>query len=128
MCSKCEAVGDLSVDCEQCGKRVHTFWKYHVGKFIPYLRQSRTFVDKVYIISHKTHGYYSQFHFRSFLELTWAVQLITDASKILSMVVENLHFPDPLKYFPIILMNTHKSFEPPCKKWYSPHSSTMLKF
>jgi len=26
MCSMCKAVDDLSVDCEQCGKRVHVFW------------------------------------------------------------------------------------------------------
>jgi hypothetical protein len=25
MCSKCEAVDDMSVDCEQCGKRTHIF-------------------------------------------------------------------------------------------------------
>ena len=27
LCCKCEAVDDLSVDFEQCGKRVHTFWQ-----------------------------------------------------------------------------------------------------
>jgi len=27
MCSKCEAVDDLSVDCEACGKRTHVFWR-----------------------------------------------------------------------------------------------------
>jgi len=34
MCSKSEAVDDLSVDCEQCGKRTHMFWQNPVGKFI----------------------------------------------------------------------------------------------
>ena len=34
MCSKCEAVDDLSADCEQCGKRNHVFWQDGVGEFI----------------------------------------------------------------------------------------------
>jgi hypothetical protein len=47
MCSKCEAVDDLNVDCEQCGKRTHVFWAEDpVGKFIEYLRLSRSFADK----------------------------------------------------------------------------------
>ena len=25
MCSKCEAMDDMNVDCEQCGKRTHVF-------------------------------------------------------------------------------------------------------
>jgi len=56
MCSKCEAVHDLSVECEQCGMRVHTFWQEPVGKFIDYLRHSRQFADKVYAISHNSRG------------------------------------------------------------------------
>ena len=46
MCSKCEVVvGDINVDCEQCGKRTHVFWQDPVGKFIDFLRQSRPFAD-----------------------------------------------------------------------------------
>jgi len=33
MCSKCEAM-DLSINCEQCGKRIHVFLEEPVGKFI----------------------------------------------------------------------------------------------
>jgi len=52
VCSKCEAVDDLNVDCKQCGKRTHMFWaEDSVGKFIDYLRQSRPFADKIYVIS-----------------------------------------------------------------------------
>ena len=52
MCSKCEVVDDVNVDCEQCGKRIHTFWQDPVGKCIDYLRLSGTFADK---ICHFTH-------------------------------------------------------------------------
>jgi len=35
MCSaECEAVEDVNVDCEQCGKRVHSFWQDIVGKLL----------------------------------------------------------------------------------------------
>jgi hypothetical protein len=34
MCYKCEAVDDLSVDCEQCGKRTQIFLQDPVGKCI----------------------------------------------------------------------------------------------
>ena len=34
MCCKCEVMDDLSVDYEQCGKRVHMFWQDHVGELL----------------------------------------------------------------------------------------------
>jgi hypothetical protein len=57
MCCKCQAVEDVNVDCEQCGKRVHSFWQDPVGKFIDYLRKSRPFADRIYVISHNSRGY-----------------------------------------------------------------------
>jgi len=66
LCSKCEAVDDLSVDCTQCGKRTHMFWaEYHVGKYINYLRQSRPFADKIYVVSHNSRGNDAQFLLRN---------------------------------------------------------------
>ena len=94
MFSKCEAVDDLSVDCEQCGKRAHAFWQDPVGQFIDFLRRSRPFADKVNVISHNSRGYDLQFLLRRFLDLRWAPQLIVDGSKIFSMVVEYLHILD----------------------------------
>ena len=68
-----------------------------MGKFIEYLRQSRLFADKTYVISHNSRGYDAQIVQRMFLELRWTHQLIMDSTKILSMVVESLHFLDSLK-------------------------------
>jgi len=121
MCSKWGTVDDLSVDCEQCGKRVHTFWQDPVGKFIDYLRQSRPFAGKVYVISHNSRGYNTLFLLRRFLELRWTPQLIMDGSKYLSMVVENLHFLGSLNYLPMSLNVMPKSFDLTCKKGYYPH-------
>jgi len=121
MCCECDAVDDVNVDCEPCRKRVHTFWQDPVGKFIDYLRLSRQFSDKIYVISHNSRGYDAQFLLRRFLELRWEPKLIMDGSKILSMVVENLHFVDSLNYLPVSLKSMPKSFDLTYKKRYYPH-------
>jgi hypothetical protein len=53
-CVQSVTVDDLSIDCEQCGKRSHVFWEDLIGKFIDYLRLSRPFADKIYVISHNS--------------------------------------------------------------------------
>ena len=57
LCSKCQAMDDMEIDCDQCGKRTHVFWEDPVGKFIDYLRLSRPFADKIYVISHNSRGH-----------------------------------------------------------------------
>ena len=48
-------MNNLSVDCKQCGKRTYVFWaKDPVGKFIDYLRQSRPFVEQIFVTSHNS--------------------------------------------------------------------------
>jgi hypothetical protein len=94
MCSQCQASEDLSVDCKQCGKRVHVFRQDPVGKFIEYLRQSTPFAEKILVISHNSRGYDAHFLLRRFLELRWVPKLIMDGTKILSMCVEHIQFMD----------------------------------
>jgi len=119
MYSKCEAVDDLSVDCKPCGKRSHVFWaKEPVGQFIDYLRRSRQFADKIYVISYNSRGYEAQFVLRNFLELRWTPQLIMDGTNIFSMVVENLHFFDSLNFLPTSLKSMPYSLDLTCKKGY----------
>jgi hypothetical protein len=52
------------------------------------------------------------------------LQLIMDGSKILSMVVENLHFLDSLNYFTMSLKSMPKSCDLTCKKGYYLHFPT----
>ena len=120
MYSKCEALDNLSVDCQQCGERTHVFWQDPVGKFIDYLRLSRPFVDNIYVISHNSRGYDAQFLLRRFLELRWVPQMIMGGTNILSMSVENLHFLDSLNFMPMRLKSMPKSFDT-CKKGYYSH-------
>ena len=54
-------MGDLSVDCEQCGKRIGVFWQDSVCLFIDYLRHARPFADKVCVMLHTSRGYEAQF-------------------------------------------------------------------
>jgi len=100
---KCEAVEDVNVDFEECGKRVHSFWQDPVDKSINYFGLSRPFADKVYVILHNCRGYNAQFHLRMFLELRLEPKFIMDGSKILSMVVEYLHFLISLNYLSMSL-------------------------
>jgi len=121
ICSKCEAVDDLSVDCEQCGKRTPIFWQDPVGRFIEYLRLFRPFADNIYVISQNSRGYDTQFLLRRFLELRWVSKLIMDGTKILSMSVENFCLLDSLNFMPMRLKNMPKAFDLTCKKRYYPH-------
>jgi len=120
MCSKCQAMDDMEFDCDQCGKRTHVFWEDSVGKFIDYLRLSRPFADKIYVISHNSRRYDAQFLLRRFLELKWKPDLVMDGTKILSMT-EHLKFLDSLNFLPMSLKSMPKSFDLTCKKGYYPH-------
>ena len=85
--SKSETVNELNIDCEQCGKRTHVFLEDLVDKFIDYIRLSRKFADKVYVIFHNSRRYNAQFLLRRFLELRRVPQLIMDATKFLAWVL-----------------------------------------
>jgi len=87
-----------------------------LGKFIDYLRQSRPFADKMYVISHNSRGYDARFLLRKFLELIWTPQLITDGTKILSMIVENLYFLVSLNFLSMSLKGMPKSLDLTFKK------------
>ena len=121
ICSKCEAVDDLSVDCEQCGKRTPIFWQDPVGRFIEYLRLFRPFADNIYVISQNSRGYDAQFLLRRYLKMRRLPQLIMDGTKILSMSVENFQFLDSLNFMPMSLKGVPKSSDRACKNGYYHH-------
>jgi hypothetical protein len=116
MCSKCIAKDDMNTDCTQCGKHTHVLCEEPVVKFIDYRRQSRSFADKIYIISHTSRGYDEQFLLQMFLELRWIHKLIIDGTKILSMVGENYHFLDSINFLPMSLKSMPKSLTKHARK------------
>jgi len=110
----------LSVDFEQCGKHIHTFWQDpYVNLLIISGCPDRSRIR--FVISHNSCGYDAQFILRRFLEMSWASQLIMDGSKFLSMVVDNLHFMDSLNYLPMSLKSMPKSFDFTCKMGHYLH-------
>ena len=96
-----------------------------VVKFIYYLRHSRPFVDKIYVISQNSRGYNAQFLFRRFLEQRWAPQLIMDGSKILSMDVGTLQFLDLLNYSSMSLRASPNHLTPHARRGTRPNFSTL---
>ena len=124
MCSKCETIKDLNIDCQQCGKCTHIFWQDCIGKFIEYLRLSRIFEDKIYVMSHNSCGYEAQLLIRRFLEQRWVPKLIMDGMRILSMSVEKFYFLDSLNFLATSLYNMTKSFDLTCKKGEYPQFLT----
>ena len=111
MCCKGEAVDDVSVDFEQCGKRTHVFWQDPLVEITDYLRQSRSFADNVYVISHNSREYDAQFLLGRFLELRWVPKLKMNGSKILNMVVDKFQFLYSLIYLPMSLKSMPKSLD-----------------
>ena len=91
------------------------FWQDPVGRCIDYIRLSRQFADKIYVISHNSRGYDAVFTAKV-LELRWVPQLIMGGTKIFSMCVENFCFLDSLNFMPMSLKNMPKSFDLTCKK------------
>ena len=70
----------------------------------------------MYIISHNSRAYDTQFLLRRFLELKWVHELIIDGAKILSMRLENLNFVDSVNFLPKNLKCMPKSLDLTCKK------------
>jgi hypothetical protein len=97
------------------------FWQDPVGIFIDYLRLSRLFADKLYVISHNSRGYDALFILKRFLELRWEPKLIMDGFKVLCKVVENTHFLDSLHFLPLSLKSMPKSFDLSSKKVFYPN-------
>ena len=102
-CPNCEAVEDLSVDCEQCGKRIHVFRQDHVDKFIDYLRLSRPIADVCYFTQRRL--------FLEVLRNEMGAEIHNGGCKILSRVVEDLHILDSVNYLPVSLKSTLKSLD-----------------
>ena len=56
-------------------------------------------------------GYDAHFLMRKILGMKCTPQLIMDGTKILSMIVENLHYLDSVKFLPVSLKSKHNSLD-----------------
>jgi hypothetical protein len=118
-------VWTLNVDFSQFCKSQHVFWDDPVGSFIEYLRQSRPFADKIFVLFYNSWRYDAQFLQRRFMELKWTPKLFTDWCKILYISTEHFHILDFLNVIPVAVKDTPKSFSLPSKSGYYPYFNTM---
>jgi len=70
-CSRRENTQDISIDCEQCGRRKHTFWDDPVGDLLTYLCKSRPWCGKIMVIIHNSKAFDLHFILDRAIFLKW---------------------------------------------------------
>ena len=101
-CSKCENIQDINIDCEQCGRRKHTFWDDPVGDLLTYLCKSRPWCNKIVAIAHNAKAFL-HFILNRAIFLKWKPKLIVNGLKITDMTMEHLTFIDSISFMPCSL-------------------------
>jgi hypothetical protein len=61
-CSRCEIVAEIQLECEQCGKRIHSFWEDPVGDLLSYLCKPRPWLSKIIAIEQNAKAF--DLHFK----------------------------------------------------------------
>ena len=107
-CSKCEKVQDISIDCEQCGRRKHTFWDDPVGDLLTYLCKSRPWCNKIVVIAQNAKAFDLHFILDRAIFLMWKPKLILNVLKIIC--VEHLTFIDSISFMPCSLRKLPEAF------------------
>ena len=85
-CARCEMQSDISVDCERCGKRRHSFYDDPVGD-LSYLCAPRSWCEKVVAIAHNAKGFDAQFILNRAILMKWPPKLILNGLKIIRMEI-----------------------------------------
>jgi hypothetical protein len=118
-CSQCEDNSDIDQDCEQCGKRKHSFWEDPVGDLLTYLCKSRPWANRVITIAHNAKAFDLQFILSRAIFLKWRPKLIMNGIKIMYMKMEHLTFLDSLSFIPLPLCKLPEAFGLASRKsWY----------
>ena len=98
-CSHCEMQPDISVVCERCGKRRHSFYDDPVGDLLSYLCAPRTWYEKVVAIAHNSKGFDAQFILNRAIFMKWQPKLILKGLKIIRMQIQHLTFIDSFHFY-----------------------------
>ena len=72
-------------DWVRCSKRKHSFWEDSVGEMLLYLRELRTWANKVVVIAHKANAFDLHFILNRAILLKWKPDLIMNGLKIMCM-------------------------------------------
>ena len=120
-CSQCDTSADIDVDCERCGKRIHSFWDDHVGDLLSYLCKPRPWATKVVAMAHNAKAFDSHFILNRAILMQWKPELILNGFKIVSTKIEHMVFIDSVSYLPMPLRKLPEAFGlTVVKSWY-PH-------
>jgi len=87
-CAHCEMQSAISIDCERCGKRRHSFYDDPVGD-LSYLCAPRKWCEKVVAIAHNAKGFDAQFILNRSIFLKWQPKLILNGLKIICMQIQH---------------------------------------
>jgi len=78
---------DVSLNCEPCGRRRHSFWNDPVGDLLNYLCEPRPWASKFVAIAHNANAFDLHFILNRTIMLKWKHELITNGLKIISMKI-----------------------------------------
>ena len=118
-CSRCESVEDVRHECEQCGKRKHSFWEDPVGDMLSYLCEPRPWFKQIIALAHNAKAFDLPFILNRVVFLKWRSELIMNGQKILCMTFENMNFIDSICFIPFPLRKLPSAFGlTATKSWY----------
>jgi hypothetical protein len=112
---------DIEMDCDRCGRRLHSFHDDLVGDLLSYLSEPRPWCNKVVAIVHNAKAFDSQFLLKRAILFKWNPQIILSGLKIISMKIQHLHFLDSISYLTMPLRKLSKAFGLSSKKSWFPH-------
>jgi len=101
---------DISVDCDCCGKRRHSFFDDPVGDLLIYLCAPRPWCEKVVAIAHNAKSFDAQFILNIAILMKWQPKLILNGLKIICMQIQYLTFIDFVSFLPMPLRKLPEAF------------------
>jgi hypothetical protein len=118
---RCEIEPDIDKDCEQSGKRKHTFWEDDpVGDLLTYLCRPRPWANKIVAIAHNAKAFDLHLILNRAILLKWQPELM-NGQKFMCMRLEHLLFLDSVSFLPMALRSLPEAFGLTASKSWYPH-------
>ena len=111
----------MSIECEQCGRRKHTFRDDTVGDLLTYLCRSRPWCNKIVVIAHNAKAFDLHFILDRAIFLKWKPKRILNGLKIICMTIEQLTFIDSISFMPCSVRKLPEAFGLTATKSWYPH-------
>jgi len=119
-CARCELMEEVSIDCERCDRRKHS-WNDPVGDLLNYLCKPRHWANKIVAIAHNAKAFEFHFILNRPNRLKGKSERITNGLKIISTKMEHLVFLDSVSFLPCALRKLPEAFGLQASKSCYPH-------